>query len=72
MSSLEPISSQPLNREEFIYLEMGFAGTGAGGKEFFSRNHFGTKDSIRAMREKQNNAGLYRSAFMYDLSLIHI
>ena len=37
MSSLEPISSQPLNREEFIYLEMGFAGTGAGGKEFFNR-----------------------------------
>ena len=66
MSSLEPISSQPLNREEFIYLEMGFAGTSAGGKEFFSRNHFGTKDSIRAMREKQNNTGLYRSAFMYD------
>lgn len=66
MSFQEEQPQQPLSRDDFIYIEMGYVGEKYDGTSFFSRNHFGVVQDIPAMREQQKNTGLYRSAFMYD------
>ena len=66
MSTQEDDKPKKLDRADFIYMEIGFQETRPNGFVAFDRNKFGTKEQIPIWREKQNNKGLYRSAFMYD------
>ncbi len=56
----ETIAVPVLNRNDFVYLEMGHA------LPRFGRNDMGTLEMIPAYREKYANTGIYRTAYMYD------
>ena len=57
------------NRNEFKFLEMGYAfKSNKDDLDYkgFTRNIFGGMDIIKKIREKQNNTGIYRTAFFYN------
>lgn len=60
---------KPLTKEDFKYIEIGYAYPfNKSDKDFngFKRNIFGTEDIIKPIREAQNNIGLYKTAFRYN------
>ena len=62
MSTPEQNTSPALNPSDFKYIEMAYAY----GEDGFTRNHFGTAETIEKIRKKANNTGVYRSAYWYN------